>query len=140
MSVWWTRSARPSVVFLATSIALGYNIDLQYWPTRLTTILTYNILKMRPNYLCPRVVINLLSPTRGSNTSRITNSLSLFSLLNHTLNFHNWRLICVLQLYFNNCHLFFVKARFGSILKKKEGKCQNHSLHGYLFLFLSFYQ
>ena len=38
---------------------------------------------------------NLFNPTRGSNTSRITNSLPLFSLLNHTLNFHNWRLICV---------------------------------------------
>ena len=31
-------------------------------------------------------VIKLFSPTRRSNTSRITNSLSLFSLLNHTLN------------------------------------------------------
>ena len=41
-------------------------------------------------------VINLFSPTRGSNRSRITNSMPLFSLLNHTLNFHNWRLICVL--------------------------------------------
>ena len=42
-------------------------------------------------------VINLFNPTRGSNNSRITNSLPLFSLLNHTLNFHNWRLFCVLQ-------------------------------------------
>ena len=42
-------------------------------------------------------VINLFGPTRGSNTSRITNSLPLFYLLNHTLNFQNWRLICVLQ-------------------------------------------
>ena len=42
-------------------------------------------------------VINLFGPTRGSNTSRITNSSPLFYLLNHTLNFQNWRLICVLQ-------------------------------------------
>ena len=41
---------------------------------------------------------NLFDPTRGSNTSRITNSLPLFYLLNHTLNFQNWRLICVLQI------------------------------------------
>ena len=41
---------------------------------------------------------NLFDPTRGSNTSRITNSLPLFYLLNHTLNFQNWRLICVLVL------------------------------------------
>ena len=40
---------------------------------------------------------NRFCPTRGSNTSRITNSLSLFYLLNHSLNFHNWRLICVSQ-------------------------------------------
>ena len=39
--------------------------------------------------------INIFSPTRGSKTSRITNSLPLFYLLNHTLNFQNWRLICV---------------------------------------------
>ena len=42
-------------------------------------------------------VINHSGPTRGSITSRITDSLSLFYLLNHTLNFQNWRLICVLQ-------------------------------------------
>ena len=40
---------------------------------------------------------NLFNPTPGSNTSRITNSLPLFYLLNHTLNFHNLRLFCVLQ-------------------------------------------
>ena len=42
-------------------------------------------------------VINHFSPTRGSNTSRITNSLSLFSILYQTLNFHNWHLFCVFQ-------------------------------------------
>ena len=42
-------------------------------------------------------VILLFNPTRGSNTSRITNSLSLFSLIHHTLNLQNWRLFCVLQ-------------------------------------------
>ena len=40
---------------------------------------------------------NLFDPTRGSNTSRTTNSLPLFYLFNHTLNFQNWRLISVLQ-------------------------------------------
>ena len=40
---------------------------------------------------------NLFNPTRGS--YKQTNSLPIFSLLNHTLNFNNWRLICVLQVF-----------------------------------------
>ena len=49
-----------------------------------------------------RVVKNLLCDSCltldvGLKMFRMTNSLSLFSILYHTLNFHNWHLFCVLQ-------------------------------------------
>ena len=58
---------------------------------------------------------NLFYPTRRSNTSHKTNYLSFFSLLNQTLNFHNWHLFCILS--YTECGKFWVIITYFSIKK-----------------------